>query len=74
MQTRVTDKGLDHLKGLERLKKLYLFGTRVSDAGIEKLASLSRLETLDISETQITPQGYEQLKRDMPNTAITYRR
>ena len=35
--TKVTDLGLAHLKGLTKLKKLWLTGTKVTDAGVKKL-------------------------------------
>ena len=35
--TRVSDAGLVHLKGLLKLRHLYLFNTNVTDAGIQKL-------------------------------------
>ena len=35
--TKITDTGLEHLKGLKRLQILSLFQTKVTDAGIERL-------------------------------------
>jgi hypothetical protein len=34
---RVTDAGLEHLKGLTQLAQLALMGTDVTDAGVKKL-------------------------------------
>ncbi len=42
--TRVTDKGLKHLKGLTSLQTLNLSRTRVTDAGLEHLKGLIRLQ------------------------------
>lgn len=33
----ITDKGLEYLKGLRKLKEIYLKGTKVSDAGVRNL-------------------------------------
>lgn len=35
--TKVTDAGLDHLRGMKRMTKLNLSNTAVTDAGVEKL-------------------------------------
>ena len=35
--TKVTDAGLVHLKGLSKLQTLFLQGTKVTDAGVKKL-------------------------------------
>jgi hypothetical protein len=35
--TKVSDTGLEHLKGLTQLQRLDLVGTKVSDAGVRKL-------------------------------------
>ena len=35
--TKVTDAGLVHLKGLTKLEQLYLRGTKVTPAGVKKL-------------------------------------
>jgi hypothetical protein len=35
--TKVTDAGLEHLKGLTQLQQLHLDGTKITDAGVKKL-------------------------------------
>jgi hypothetical protein len=43
----VTDRGLEHLRGLTKLKELYIRGTRVTDEGIKKLqAAIPSLVTV----------------------------
>ena len=42
--TKVTDAGLEHLKGLTQLHKLGLNNTKVSDAGLEHLNGLTQLQ------------------------------
>ncbi|MFP6900231.1 MAG: hypothetical protein VCA36_04775, partial [Opitutales bacterium] len=35
--TKVTDKGLEHLVGLKKLRRLYLWQSEVTDEGVDKL-------------------------------------
>ena len=35
--TRITDAGLENLKGMRDLRTLFLSGTKITDAGIEEL-------------------------------------
>ena len=45
--TKVSDAGLDPLKNLKKLKKLYLWQTQVTEAGVQKLKeSLPDLEVV----------------------------
>ena len=37
INTTVTDAGLEHVKGLPKLKYLTLWGTKVTDSGVKKL-------------------------------------
>ncbi len=60
--TQVTDAGLEHLKGLTNLRRLYLSGTKVTDAGLEHLKGLTNLEHLSLSSTKVTDAGLEHLK------------
>jgi Leucine-rich repeat (LRR) protein len=60
--TKVTDAGLEHLKGLSQLQWLQFNGTQVTDAGLEHLKGLSQLKWLELNGTQLTDGGLEQLK------------
>ena len=60
--TRVTDAGLEHLKGLTQLDVLHLDGTQVTDAGLEHLKGLNQLHRLDLDCAQVTDAGLEHLK------------
>ena len=64
------DAGLQHLKGLESLKILYLGSTKVSDAGLEHLKGLENLESLDLSYTNVTYNGVKKLQQALPNCKI----
>ena len=60
--TKVSDAGLEHLKGLTQLQWLYLDGTKVSDAGLEHLKGLTQLQRLDLDDTKVSDAGLEHLK------------
>jgi hypothetical protein len=55
----LTDKVLDHVKGLTGLKTLGLAGDRITDAGLAKLANLQSLEMLDLDGTLVTNAGLD---------------
>jgi beta-lactamase regulating signal transducer with metallopeptidase domain len=61
-ETKVTDAGLEHLKGFSQLQYLFLGHTDVTDAGLEHLKGLSQLQMLDLSGTKVTDAGLEHLK------------
>ncbi len=59
---KVTDKGLEKLAGLTRLKYLYLGQTSVTDKGLEHLKGMSQLQSLSLVGTQVTDAGLANLK------------
>ena len=61
---------MEHLKGLTRLKQLYLTGTQVTDAGLVHLKGLNNLSVLTLSGTQVTDEGKRDLQQALPNMAI----
>ncbi len=61
MDTQVTDAGLVHLKGLTKLRSLFLW-TNVTDAGLVHLKGLTHLEHLGLHETRVTDAGLVHLK------------
>jgi hypothetical protein len=70
---RVTDAGLEHLKGMTSLKLLLLDGTKVTDAGLEHLKGLTNLKELSLGNTQVTEGGVNELKKALPNCEIYHR-
>jgi hypothetical protein len=54
MNTRVTDAGLEHLKGLTGLQSLALNTTRVTGQGLAHLKALTGLEDLSLESNSIT--------------------
>jgi serine/threonine protein kinase len=59
---QVSDAGLEHLKGLTRLKNLILDSTQISDAGLEHLKALTCLATLGLNNTRVSDAGLNHLK------------
>ena len=76
----ITDAGLQHLRGLGRLRSLGLSYTDVSDAGVTTLQEFTQLESLDLDGTRVTDAGLtgmvllKHLRRvNLRNTAVTNR-
>ena len=61
-QSKVTDAGLEQLKGLTMLDALSLDETDITDAGLEQLIGLTNLQTLILTDTNVTDAGLEHLK------------
>ena len=60
--TKVTNAGMQQIKGLSKLKTLYTSKTRVGDDGLAFIAELGQLERLKINETPISDRGLLKLK------------
>ena len=60
--TKITDAGLEHLKGLPQLDRLLLRMTEITDAGIKNTAGLKNLKTLWIGETKVTDAGLQHIE------------
>ena len=60
--SKITDAGLEYLKGMTKLKYLDLNSTQVTDAGLEHLKGLTKLEHLDLGGTRVTGAGLKHLK------------
>ena len=60
--TKVTDKSLEHLKGLVNLQRLHLYGTPITDEGMVHLKGLTDLRLLHIVGTRVSPDGLKHLK------------
>ena len=61
-QKRVTDAGLDYLKGFAELEHLNLAGQDITDSGLERLKDLTKLKRLYVSGNGITDAGLGHLK------------
>lgn len=60
-RTKVGDKGLAHLAGMNNLTRLHLENTAVTDAGLDSLKGLANLEYLNLYGTQVTDAGLQKL-------------
>ena len=60
--TRITDAGLAHLRGMGKLQSLILNKDRITDAGMARLEPLTHLRQLWLFNTQITDEGLATLK------------
>jgi hypothetical protein len=58
----VSDRTLDNLKGLKRLRKLDLSNTQITDDGLRVLKELPQLEVLYLNGTKVTDDG---VRRDI---------
>ena len=62
-RSRITDRGLAHLRQAPRLTDLELHGEKITDNGVANLAGLARLEKLKLGETDITDAAVKQLDK-----------
>lgn len=76
---RITDAGLEHLRGLVRLKHLSLQKANITDRGLEHIGGLTQLEGLQIPDSpRVSDVGVGKLHRltslrtlDLTNASIT---
>ncbi len=69
---RVTDRELEHLKGLSQLRRLYLFRTSITDAGLEDLKGLGQLRVIELLDTNVTDAGVKRLQQALPTCVIDW--
>ncbi|PRP73531.1 hypothetical protein PROFUN_02540 [Planoprotostelium fungivorum] len=63
---RITDGGLEKLKGMSSIRTLWLSCTGVTDVGMQHLTTLGNLQTLVVTNCRITDLGLHHL-RNLPN-------
>ncbi|MCC6419073.1 MAG: protein kinase [Gemmataceae bacterium] len=68
---RVSDAGVNHLRGLKQLHLLDLAHTRLGDEGLKPLANLSNLRTLYLGNTRVTDAGVDTLARMKTLTVLS---
>ncbi|MCA9069043.1 MAG: hypothetical protein KDA84_08980, partial [Planctomycetaceae bacterium] len=69
--TSISDEGLRHLTGLDKLEYLRIFeSSNVTDEGLKYLESLETLRRLDLKETGVTTEGVAELKQALPKCKI----
>ena len=64
---KITDKGMQTVKGCERLRALYLASTALTDKGLAELKVLDGLRTLNVVNTRVTADAAEKFVDEMPN-------
>ncbi len=65
--SRVTDRGLQKLRGLTRLRELQLNGCGITDKGLIYLSAFTNLETLGLAATAIDDEGADLLIQQLPS-------
>ena len=70
-RTKVSGAGLVNLKGLTKLRILWLHNTKVTDAGLVNLVGLTKLQILWLRDTKVTAAGVKKLKAALPKCKIT---
>lgn len=58
----ITNKGMEGLAGLKKLRRLLLRDALLTDDGLKSIAGLSHLEELDLSGVRVTDKGIEYLR------------
>lgn len=58
---KLTDAGLEAIRGLTRLERISLGGVPLTDAGLKRLAHLSNLRELRLDSTRMTDAGLKHL-------------
>ena len=71
VDTKITDAGLVHLKGLTNLQTLGLGFTKITGTGLVHLKGLTKLEMLSLYGTKVTDAGVAELQKALPNCEIS---
>lgn len=69
----VTDTGLEELKDLKGLRKLYISNCPISNAGFEILAEMRGLSEVELTNTAVTETAARQFAEERPEIAVTVR-
>ena len=70
--TRVTDAGLEPLRGMSNIDAIDLEGTAISDRGLDALKTISSLKYVLLAGTRVTEGGTLALKRRRPGLLLYY--
>jgi Leucine-rich repeat (LRR) protein len=69
---KLTSKGMKHLAACKELRTIFLLKSRgINDTGLTYFKGLKKLERLVLTETSCTVAGAKQLKKSLPDVAIT---
>jgi hypothetical protein len=64
---KITDKGMQTVKGFDRLQALHLGNTSITNSGLQELKVLDGLRSLNVTGTKVTADAAEKFPDDMPN-------
>lgn len=67
---KISDKGMAHVKTLERLEVLYLNKTSITDKGLFELKPLEGLRSLSVGGSKVTAAAAEKFPEEMPNLRV----
>ncbi len=62
----VTDRTLEFLRSMPKLRELDLDGSSISDAGLEIIADLETLQILRVGNTAISDEGFQRWLMELP--------
>lgn len=68
--TRITDSGLQNLKGLSNLETLQLTLTRTGPDGLGHLNSLHNLRSLYVIHTAVGKEAVDKFQQELPKLTI----
>jgi AhpC/TSA family len=68
--TRVTDAGLETLKGMSNIFSMNLERTSISDRGLDSLKTISTLKYVFLAGTRVTDDGILALKHALPDVSV----
>jgi uncharacterized membrane protein len=69
-QTDITDDGIQHLKKLDYLHYLNVYGTEITDKSFAVLNELTRLKKVYLWQTKVTEEGVNEFKSNRPKTIV----
>ena len=72
MGSKVSDAGLQRLKGLTHSSDWTSTAPRVSDAGLNHLKGLTQLRELNLRGTKVTSAGVKGLRQALPECKIRH--
>lgn len=69
-ESKVTDAGLAHLKGIDNIEHINLSNTAITDAGLAHFKGMTKLRLLIVNGTKVTDSGIADLKNALPELQV----
>ena len=70
--TKVSDAGLQHLKGWDSLEQLVLEDLPITDEGLKPLGGVKNLTWIFLQNTKVSAEGVKKLAKALPNCKIEW--